>query len=204
LESGPIKKPAPEKRRPGPSPSDKAALKAALALLPPELAPHLDRLGLEVIDSGVASAGSRLVARFVIDKRPEATGAPAEEPESPGTPAKASDAPKKGPKTGSMVTIDDCAAVSRIISDLLDRLDPEPGPEYSLEVSSPGLDRLLRGQDDFERFEGSLVKLKLGAEGRATRHTGRLAMGPPRLLTDRGVIPFSLDEVVSARLVPEI
>ncbi|MDR3135791.1 MAG: hypothetical protein LBU69_06840 [Deltaproteobacteria bacterium] len=112
-----------------------------------------------------------------------------------------------GPKVGSLVTIDDCAAFSRVVSSLLDELDPDQGtgPGYALEVSSPGLDRALKTQADFERFAGSLVKIRINQGGKASRHTGRLATGPLRVVTNKAsVIAFELGEVISARLVPEI
>ncbi|MBF0358716.1 MAG: ribosome maturation factor RimP [Magnetococcales bacterium] len=55
--------------------------------------------------------------------------------------------------------LDDCAAVSRYLSSLLDVEDVVPGV-YRLEVSSPGLTRSLKKASDFERFIGSLVVIK--------------------------------------------
>jgi ribosome maturation factor RimP len=54
---------------------------------------------------------------------------------------------------GSAINIDDCTALSRTISALLDVEDSLPGP-YVLEVSSPGIDRPLVRIGDFERFAG--------------------------------------------------
>ncbi len=56
------------------------------------------------------------------------------------------------------VTLDDCALVSRSLSDLLDTEDPLPGP-YTLEVSSPGLDRPLLEPADFKRNIGKEAKV---------------------------------------------
>jgi len=56
------------------------------------------------------------------------------------------------------VSIEDCAEVSREISTILDVEDPLPFA-YTLEVSSPGLDRPLRGADDYRRFAGRLAKI---------------------------------------------
>ena len=58
------------------------------------------------------------------------------------------------------MTSDDCALVSRYLSDCLDKDDPIE-QNYYLEVSSPGLDRLLVSDKDFERFKGSVVFVKL-------------------------------------------
>ena len=56
------------------------------------------------------------------------------------------------------VSIEDCAQVSREISTILDVEDPLPSA-YTLEVSSPGLDRPLRGAEDYRRFAGRLAKI---------------------------------------------
>jgi ribosome maturation factor RimP len=67
---------------------------------------------------------------------------------------------------GDMV-VEDCARLSRAISEVLDAADPISG-EYTLEVSSPGVDRPLTRLKDFEAYEGYEVKLELDrlAEGR--------------------------------------
>ncbi len=56
------------------------------------------------------------------------------------------------------VSIEDCEQVNREISVILDVEDPLPFA-YTLEVSSPGLDRPLRGEDDYRRFAGRLAKV---------------------------------------------
>jgi len=56
------------------------------------------------------------------------------------------------------VSIEDCEQVSREIGTILDVEDPLPAA-YTLEVSSPGLDRPLRGEDDYRRFAGRLAKV---------------------------------------------
>ena len=53
------------------------------------------------------------------------------------------------------VTHEDCANVSREVSTILDVEDAIPGAAYTLEVSSPGLDRKLSRAEDFQRFTGS-------------------------------------------------
>jgi ribosome maturation factor RimP len=57
------------------------------------------------------------------------------------------------------ITVDDCAKVSRELGTLLDVHDVIPG-SYNLEVSSPGLTRVLKKPRDFERFRGKKVKIK--------------------------------------------
>ena len=58
------------------------------------------------------------------------------------------------------VTVDDCADVSRAVSAILDVEDPIAGA-YTLEVSSPGIDRPLTRPRDYERFAGLEIKLEL-------------------------------------------
>ncbi len=72
------------------------------------------------------------------------------------------------------VGLEDCERVSREVSALLDVEDPVP-IAYTLEVSSPGFDRVLRTQAHFGRFVGSrvFVELKVPREGRR-RYTGTL------------------------------
>jgi ribosome maturation factor RimP len=75
----------------------------------------------------------------------------------------------------SGVTHDDCTAFSRDFGTFLDVEDLIPGTEYTLEVSSPGLDRKLRTFEEFERFKGSLVKLQTFQPVAGNRHwQGRL------------------------------
>lgn len=57
------------------------------------------------------------------------------------------------------VTLDDCTTVSNQLGDILDVHDLSHGP-YTLEVSSPGLDRPISRDQDFERFRGAQVKIK--------------------------------------------
>jgi ribosome maturation factor RimP len=73
------------------------------------------------------------------------------------------------------VTHEDCANLSREVSTILDVEDTVAGGTYTLEVSSPGLDRKLQQPADFERFTGSLVKLMTREPVNNNRHfQGRL------------------------------
>ena len=73
------------------------------------------------------------------------------------------------------ITLDDCERVSRAVSEVLDAEDPIPG-QYTLEVSSPGLERPLRSAAHFARFVGEAVSVETvqPLEGRR-RFKGRLA-----------------------------
>src|SRR5688572_31157493 len=68
------------------------------------------------------------------------------------------DRPGPGASAEESVSVDDCANVSRDLSAILDVEDIVP-TAYTLEVSSPGLDRPLRGAEDYRRFAGRRVKL---------------------------------------------
>src|SRR5690349_2728535 len=84
------------------------------------------------------------------------------------------------------VTHEDCANLSREVGTILDVEDAVPGGSYTLEVSSPGLDRKLSRPADFERFVGKLVKLTTREPVLNNRHfEGRLeAFRDQRLTLD--------------------
>jgi ribosome maturation factor RimP len=103
------------------------------------------------------------------------------------------------------IDLDDCAAASRPISELLDVEDPFPG-EYSLEVSSPGIDRVLRTPEHYARFVDNRVKVELAVprDGRK-RYTGMLreADGESiRMDVDNFSVSIRLAEIQRARLAP--
>jgi ribosome maturation factor RimP len=75
----------------------------------------------------------------------------------------------------SGITHEDCTAFSRDFGVLLDVEDLVPGAEYTLEASSPGLDRKLVRPEDYQRFAGSMVKVQTFEPIRNNRHwQGRL------------------------------
>ncbi len=79
----------------------------------------------------------------------------------------------------SGVTHENLAAFSREFGTLIDVEDLVPGAAYTLEASSPGLDRKLTRLEDFERFLGCLVKVRTFEPVRNNRHwQGRLVAGP--------------------------
>ena len=103
------------------------------------------------------------------------------------------------------IDLDDCEAASHAVSELLDAEDPFPG-SYSLEVSSPGLDRILRKPEHFARFVDNRVKVELVVprEGRR-RYTGvlRRADGESiELEVDNFSVSIRLAEIGRARLAP--
>jgi ribosome maturation factor RimP len=104
------------------------------------------------------------------------------------------------------IDVEDCAAVSKAVSATLDERDPIPG-HYNLEVSSPGLDRILRKRAHYERYVGSRVHVQLASpmDGRR-RFTGILRAVDEDGVTlevDRQafILPFRL--IQRTRLKPE-
>ena len=105
------------------------------------LEPPIEALGFELVDVEFAREGRGGVLRIFIDRRAE--------------------------ESAAGVTVDDCAHVSHAVSEVLEIHDPIKG-HYTLEVSSPGFDRILRTRAHFERFVGERIfaELKLPMEGR--------------------------------------
>ena len=103
------------------------------------------------------------------------------------------------------IDVDDCEAASHVVSELLDANDPFPGA-YSLEVSSPGLDRVLRTPEHFARFVDNRVKVELQVprDGRK-RYTGVLRRAGAESIemdVDNFSVSIKLAEISRARLAP--
>ena len=100
--------------------------------------------------------------------------------------------------------VEDCARLSRAISNLLDEADPIAG-EYTLEVSSPGIDRPLMKRADYERFLGHEAKIEMNSavDGRKRFHGVVVALdGDTVMLESEGTtVPLPLVQVKSAKLV---
>ena len=102
------------------------------------------------------------------------------------------------------MSVEDCAEISRSISALLDVADPIAGA-YTLEVSSPGIDRPLVRPEDYERFAGFEAKVELAQplDGRKRfrgRLLGRTASGA-RLLAEAGEVVLPFETIQRAKLV---
>jgi len=103
------------------------------------------------------------------------------------------------------ISIDDCALVSEHVSHLL---AVENDVDYDrLEVSSPGLDRVLKKESDFTRFAGNKVQLKMRVpvDGRKN-FTGILRginQDVVQIETEAGLQDFALSNIDKARLSPE-
>lgn len=103
------------------------------------------------------------------------------------------------------ISVGDCARVSEQVSAVLDVEDPIRG-EYTLEVSSPGLDRPLAKRADFERFKGETVKVRMrdAVLGRKN-FTGRLVSveGDSVVVEmDKETFDLPFSGIERARLVP--
>lgn len=101
------------------------------------------------------------------------------------------------------VTAEDCSQMSRRLSMLLDTLDPIPS-SYTLIVSSPGLDRPLTRDADFDRFAGERAAIRHTVNGGRRTDEGTLGgrEGEAVLLdTDEGLKRIPLSEVEEAHLV---
>jgi ribosome maturation factor RimP len=99
------------------------------------------------------------------------------------------------PADGDM-NVEDCARLSRAISEVMDAADPIAG-EYTLEVSSPGVDRPLTRLSDFETYQGHEARIELDrlAEGRK-RFKGMLAG------VDDGQVAVDLEGEDETALIP--
>ncbi len=145
------------------------------------LAPTVRSLGLELLGAEYLPAPGSAVLRLYID-----------------VPADAGDERQVG--------IEDCEAVSREVSAQLDVEDPISG-QYTLEVSSPGVDRPLFAPEQFARFAGERAKvgLKLPQDGRR-RLTGTIvAVDGDRIAfeVDGAPLEVAFDNIDKARLVPD-
>ena len=108
--------------------------------------------------------------------------------------------------SASGITLEDCEHVSRAVSEVMDADDPIQG-HYTLEVSSPGLDRVLRTAEHFARFSGELVRVETvtPVNGRK-RFTGRLTevrAGQIALDIEGSVVKLPIDGIHKARVAPE-
>ena len=144
------------------------------------LEPPIEALGYELVDVEFAQSGRGGVLRIFIDAR--------------------------AANAGVGVTVDDCARVSHAVSQVLETHDPIKG-NYTLEVSSPGFDRILRTREHFERFLGERIfaELRLPIEGR------RRFVGVLKSIADDTIVvevdgkahSLPLERIQKARLRPE-
>ena len=144
------------------------------------LEPPIEALDYELVDLEFAREGRGGVLRIYIDRT------------------------AGEPNVG--ITVDDCAKVSHAVSEILDTQDPIKG-HYTLEVSSPGFDRILRTRAHFARFVGERVfaELKLPIDGRR-RFAGTLKSVADDTIVvevDGKAYSLPLERIQKARLRPE-
>jgi len=144
------------------------------------LEPPIEALGYELVDIEFAREGRGGVLRIFIDCR--------------------------AGNSSAGVTVDDCARVSHAVSQVLETQDPIKG-HYTLEVSSPGFDRILRTRAHFDRFLGERIfaELKVPIDGRR-RYVGRLKSieGDTIVMeVDGKAHNLPLERIQKARLRPE-
>lgn len=155
--------------------------------------------GLEVVDVEW-KVGKQRFLRVYIDRVPQRIEA------ADAAFAAEADVSDPDPK----VSHSDCERVSHQLSVILDVEELIEGPGYTLEVSSPGLDRALKTPRDFERFAGRLAKISTSEPiGEAKYFEGRLAGfadGKVRMELkgrDAKTVEVPLDMVRKANLVVE-
>ena len=155
------------------------------------LAPTVDALGLELLGVEYLPAPGGALVRLYID-------IPLEDA--------AAEAAGEGDEPPRTVGIEDCEAVSREVSAQLDVEDPISG-NYTLEVSSPGLDRPLFTPAQFARYIGQVAKvgLKLPHDGRR-RLQGEILRADDAAVVikvDGAEFTVQPDNIDKARLVPD-
>jgi ribosome maturation factor RimP len=124
--------------------------------------------GLEIVDVEW-KVGKQRFLRVYIDRVPQRIAAPSGVFAAEGAGTDVSDPDPK-------VSHSDCERVSQQLSVILDVEELIEGPGYTLEISSPGLDRALKTPRDFERFAGRLAKISTTEPiGEAKYFEGRLA-----------------------------
>ena len=132
--------------------------------------------GLEIVDADLVGGGGRRRLRVVVDT----------------------------PQGDGLVTVGDCAAVSREIGHALDIADLVSGA-YVLEVSSPGVDRVLGREKDFERCVGRRIAIETRApmDGRRNFRGELLAFegGEVRVQTESGSVEIPFEAVARAHAI---
>jgi ribosome maturation factor RimP len=132
--------------------------------------------GLDVVDVEMTGSAKDRILRVALEKNREGRAQlkAAAEAHAEGLPEKLLEGSLTVEQL-SGVMHEDCAAFSRDFGVLLDVEDLVAGASYTLEASSPGLDRKLSRPEDFERFAGCLVKVRTFEAVRSNRHwQGRL------------------------------
>lgn len=184
--------------------------------------------GLDVVDVEFAGSQKDRILRVYLEKNAEGRERLKAEIAAGGE--ELPEALREGtlsPHQLSGITHEDCSEFSRDFGVLLDVEDLVPGAEYTLEASSPGLDRKLTKAEEFQRFAGSLIKVQTFEPIRNNRHwQGRLTAfqadaaesAGPGITIDLGAVKqnsksrktgvatvdIALSNIEKAQLIPEI
>ena len=126
-----------------------------------EVETRIEQLGFELVELERAGSKARPILRIRIDR----------------------------PGSDAGVTLDDCSHVSRELETFLDE-NPDVGERYVLEVSSPGVERPLVKQSDYERFAGKQVALKTTE---AVEDLGKRVEGVLRGIDANGVVELDIN-----------
>jgi ribosome maturation factor RimP len=156
--------------------------------------PLVEQLGYELVDVEYNATHSEATLRVYIDW-----------PEGKMS-VEAAQAPDDGTRAFDGIGVEDCERVSRELSALLDVEDPIAVP-YTLEVSSPGADRILRTAQHYLRYVGQRVHVELVAprSGRR-RYTGDLVRADAEgieLMVDGEAVQAGYGEIGKTRLAPD-
>lgn len=139
----------------------------------------LEAAGFELVDLKLGSHNGKPLLQAFVDKAGSVSG-----------------------EANGGITLDDCAELSETIGTALDAAGHYPDG-YCLEVSSPGVDRVLKQEKDFRRFSGSQVKVKLKKPvGGARVFYGAISGISNGELTLSDGTKFNLADVDEARLHP--
>ncbi len=141
--------------------------------LRPVVVEILQNLGLELFDMVFKKERGKWILRIVIDE------------------------------PNGYVSIKQCEQVSNEVGKYLDLHDQLIPSSYILEVSSPGLDRPLRGVEDYRRFIGRLAKFWLNEGGVVTGHIRQQEGETLKVETEKGEVVLNLSQIKKARLEVE-
>lgn len=175
--------------------------------------------GLEIVDIECLGGNKHRTLRVFIEKNRQERARKSEEARLPSG-KELADTANAAFDGLAWVTHEDCEHFSRDFGTVLDVEELVPGGEYTLEVSSPGLDRKLTTREDFERFQGSMLKVRTFVPLAGNRHwQGRLTevkeKGIVLDLTATGrrsgkksaqavrVVEIAFSDIEKANLVPE-
>ena len=139
--------------------------------------PILERTGYDLADLKISSQNKKLLIQVFIDHLNAETA-----------------------DANGGINFDDCEKVSAVLGDFLD--NEIPGLDgYMLEISSPGIDRILKKEKDFNRFAGSEVKIKLKSPVEGTKvFYGGIIRCENGVLYITGSQHFNLSDIAEARL----